>query len=217
VFSDEAGSTYDNAGGADFYLPVRQPEPLQVNATLHRVHHDGCALFDTAAPMVHACSCQYGLAAALLHCKQFLEVACGDSTHDNLFVCCLLQELTFTPATTSRADHSQGTVTPALAADAYACIIAAAADAAASPADEQAAAAAANCNLFFSMPPVPVAGAVAMLYVNRARLQCGLGQAPNVQLNIGFNDWQMGHQTVSDRLHCHNRLFAAAALLWLQL
>jgi hypothetical protein len=33
VFSDEAGSTYDNAAGADFYVPVRQPEPVQVGAT----------------------------------------------------------------------------------------------------------------------------------------------------------------------------------------
>jgi hypothetical protein len=32
--------------------------------------------------------------------------------------------------------------------------------------------------------------------VNRARLQGGLHEAPNVKLTIGFNDWQMGQQTV---------------------
>lgn len=85
----------------------------------------------------------------------------------------------------------------ALAGEAYADVIAAATAQAAGPADEQAAAAAASCHLFFSMPPVPVAGAAATLYVNRARLQGGLGEAPNVKLSIGFNDWQMGHQTVS--------------------
>ncbi|WIA18323.1 hypothetical protein OEZ85_009788 [Tetradesmus obliquus] len=138
VFSDEAGATYDNAGGADFYLPVRQPEPLQ-------------------------------------------EYTCPRPN-----------------AAPSRAERGQATVAAAaaLAGEAYADVIAAATAQAGGPADEQAAAAAASCHLFFSMPPVPVAGAAATLYVNRARLQGGLGEAPNVKLSIGFNDWQMGHQTV---------------------
>jgi hypothetical protein len=128
-----------------------------------------------------------------------LHLAC---TSHSIQDACPLQELTYTPATasTSRAERSQGTVAAGLAVDAYADIIAAAAAAAASPADEQAAAAASNCHLFFSMPPVPVAGAAATLYVNRARLQCGLGEAPNVKLSIGFNDWQVGHQTVGGRV-----------------
>lgn len=78
----------------------------------------------------------------------------------------------------------------------HANVILAAAAAAAAPAEAAAAAAASSSQVCFSMPAFPVAGAPMTVYVNRARLAHGLGQAPNLKLYIGFNGWEGTSQQV---------------------
>lgn len=92
--------------------------------------------------------------------------------------------------------------------DVYAATLAAATAAASAPADEAASAASSSGRLFFSQPPCPTAGAVMTLYVNRAWLSNGLADAPNVKVNIAFNDWQTGQQKVSRAAAHQTQLFA---------
>jgi hypothetical protein len=90
------------------------------------------------------------------------------------------------------AGDACGWLTPGRGLEAYAEALDAAADAAARPVEEALAAAAASCQyFFFSLPPVPVAGAAASLYVNKTRLSSGLHEAANLRLKVGFNKWQL--------------------------
>jgi hypothetical protein len=90
------------------------------------------------------------------------------------------------------AGDACGWLSPGKGLEAYAEALDAATAAAAKPADEAIAAATASCQyFFFSLPPVPVAGAKASLYVNKARLCSGLHEAGNLRLKVGFNKWQL--------------------------
>lgn len=64
------------------------------------------------------------------------------------------------------------------------------------PAQDAAAAAEAAGQLMFTMPQQPVAGLPASLYVNKAALQDLIKRAPNMCLQVGFNDWSIGVQKV---------------------
>lgn len=90
------------------------------------------------------------------------------------------------------AGDACGWLTPGRGLEAYAEALDAATAAAARPAEEAIAAAAASCQyFFFSLPPVPVAGASTALYVNKARLCSGLQEASSLRLKVGFNRWQL--------------------------
>jgi hypothetical protein len=90
------------------------------------------------------------------------------------------------------AGDACGWLSPGRGLEAYAEALDAATDAAARPAEEAIAAAASSCQyFFFSLPPVPVAGATASLYVNKMRLSSGLHEASNLRLKVGFNKWQL--------------------------
>lgn len=141
VFSDGSGRVWDNCDGADFYLPVRQPDEWQ------EVKPSSSVSSYSGAP---------GRSGGIVAAAAALTATAGS---------------------------------------AVAAALAAAAAAANGPADE--AAAAAHGQLFFCLPPCPVAGAPATLYCNRARLSSGLHEAPNVQLALSFNGWEVPVQKVN--------------------
>lgn len=64
------------------------------------------------------------------------------------------------------------------------------------PAQDAAAAAEAAGQLVFTMPQQPVAGLPVSLYINKAALQDLIKRAPNMCLQVGFNDWSIGVQKV---------------------
>jgi hypothetical protein len=108
------------------------------------------------------------------------------------------------------AGDACGWLSPGRGLEAYAEALDAATDAAARPAEEAIAAAASSCQyFFFSLPPVPVAGATASLYVNKMRLSSGLHEASNLRLKVGFNKWQL-----LDQVRLKMRVLACCLLMF---
>lgn len=182
VFSDAAEQTWDNCGGCDFFIPVRQPgdeaDEAQQQAAAPGSSSSSSSSggigggngsnggYDRGGGGGGVSSPASGRGVGGVVASVVLEaaaVACGDACGF-------------------------------LGVHAYADAFAAATAAANARAD--AAAAVAGEALYFCLPAVPVAGAPVSLYVNRARLAAGLAGAADVQLHMGFNGWTLAAKQV---------------------